>query len=46
MEQEMLWDNEVVADHDELIALLEADILESKKLLSKLSESEDKDLLF
>lgn len=47
MEQELFWDNEVVADHDELIAKLEAEIIESKAFLSRLSNDDDKDdLLF
>lgn len=47
METEILWDNEVVADHDERIAKLEAEIIESKRLLSRLSEDEDNnDMLF
>jgi hypothetical protein len=37
MENEMNCQNEVVTDYDERIARLEADILESKALLSSLS---------
>lgn len=46
MEQEILWDNEVVADHDERIAKLEAEIIESKRLLNSLSNDDDNDMLF
>lgn len=45
MEYELHWDNEVVADNDEAIALLEAEIAEDKATLSRLS-SEDEFLGF
>jgi hypothetical protein len=41
MDYDEHWDNEVVADNDESIALIEADIAESKALLVKLSLNDD-----
>lgn len=45
MEYEVFWDNEVVADNDEAIALLEAQITMEKAILSRLAE-DDEDLGF
>lgn len=41
MDYELHWDNEVVADNDEAIALLEAEIAEDKAILSRLSNDDD-----
>lgn len=41
MEYELHWDNEVVADNDEAIALLEAEIAEDKAFLSRQSAEDD-----
>lgn len=41
MEYELHWDNEVVADNDEAIALLEAEITEDKAILARLSNNDD-----
>ena len=41
MDYSLVWDNEVVADNDEMIAQIEADIAKTKEQLSKLSTSED-----
>ena len=50
MDYELHWDNEVVADNDEAIALLdndeaiallEAEIAEDKAILSRLSNNDD-----
>lgn len=46
MEYDVQWDNEVVADNDELIAQVEADISELRTLLSKLSSEEDLGLFY
>lgn len=45
MDYDVHWDNEVVADNDESIALVEADIAESKALLVKLSLKDDFSLI-
>lgn len=41
MEYDIHWDSEMVADNDEQIARMEADILEIKALLKKMSEDEE-----
>jgi hypothetical protein len=41
VEYDVHWDNEVVADNDEAIAQIEADITELKAGLSKLTDDEN-----
>ena len=41
MDYELHWDNEVVADNDESIAQVEADIAHDKSILASLSIEED-----
>lgn len=41
MDYELHWDNEVVADNDESIAQVEADIAHDKAILARLSLEED-----
>lgn len=41
MDYELHWDNEVVADNDESIAMVEADIVRDKAILAGLSQKDD-----
>lgn len=46
MDTETTWGNDVMTDNDERIAKLEAEIIESKALLSSLSNEDESDLLY
>jgi hypothetical protein len=41
MDYELFWVNEMVTDNDEAIILLEAELMEGKAFLARLSEGDD-----